>query len=253
MGIVAVLALVIIVRISSGSWPMLATSQALEALHTPVQWWEEVSLWFSERQKLQGDYLSFRKKAEQQASLIQEANALREENRQLRNILDIAGITGYRWHAAKVRGRSPEAMSQRILLQVKGVSKDDVIVSSEGLVGVVDSTTEHHATVRTIFDASLAVPVTISGTPLAALARGEGDNLSISFVPNEFGLQEGQVLYTSGAGGLFPPGIAVARIIKVETVPGELFVKVSAEPVAHWQRDNWLAVASHLHNDNPSP
>ncbi|NWF38861.1 rod shape-determining protein MreC [Mariprofundus sp. NF] len=246
IGIIIVAALFASARLS-GSWPMLATWPVLEALQAPVRWWQEFNLWFSEKQTLQTDYLAFRKKAEQQASLIQEANSLREENRQLRSILDIAGITGYRWHAAKVRGRSPEAMSQRILLQVHGVSKDDVIVSSEGLVGVVDSTAEAHATVRTIFDASLAVPVTIPGSALAALARGQGESLSIDFVPEEFVLTAGQVLYTSGAGGLFPPGIAVARINRVTSVPGELFVKVSAEPVAHWQRDNWLAVASHLH------
>lgn len=243
----------VIARISSGSWPMLATSPALEVLHAPVQWWQEFSLWFSEKEKLQADYLASRKKAQQQASLIQEANALREENRQLRNILDIAGITGYRWHAAKVRGRSPEAMSQRILIQVHGVSKDDVIVSSDGLVGVVDSTSENHATVRTIFDASLAVPVTVPGSSLAALARGQGESLSIDFVPEELTLQPGQILFTSGAGGLFPPGIAVARITSISSVPGELFVKISAKPVAHWQRDNWLAVASHLHQSSNAP
>ena len=103
--------LLIIARTSAGSWPMLASWPALEALHAPVQWWQDSSLWFSERQKLQADYQAFRKKAQQQASLIQEANSLREENRQLRKILDISGITGYRWHAAKVRGRSPEAMT----------------------------------------------------------------------------------------------------------------------------------------------
>ena len=248
VSVMVIAGILMIARVSSGSWPMLATWPALEALQAPVHWWEETSLWFSERQQLQADYLAFRKKAEQQASLIQEANSLREENRQLRNILDIAGITGYRWHAAKVRGRSPEAMSQRILLQVHGVSKDDVIVSSEGLVGVVDSTGDNHATVRTIFDASLAVPVTIPGTSLAALARGQGESLSIDFVPEEFNLNPGQILYTSGAGGLFPPGIAVARIKEIQNAPGELFVKVSAIPVAHWQRDNWLAVASHLHD-----
>lgn len=249
ISVMVIAGLLIIARASAGSWPMLASWPALEALHAPVQWWQDSSLWFSERQKLQADYQAFRKKAQQQASLIQEANSLREENRQLRKILDISGITGYRWHAAKVRGRSPEAMSQRILLQVHGVSKDDVIVSSEGLVGVVESTAENHATVRTIFDASLAVPVTIPGTSLAALARGQGESLSIDFVPEDFALKSGQVLYTSGAGGLFPPGISVARINEVKAVPGELFVKVSADPTAHWQRDNWLAVASHLHTD----
>lgn len=251
ISVMVILALVLISRFSVGSWTMLATWPALEILHTPSQWWQESSLWFSERQKLQAQYLDYHKKAQQQAALIQEANSLREENRQLRQVLDISGITGYRWHAAKVRGRSPEVMSQRILLQVHGVLRDDVIVSSEGLVGLVDSATDNHATVRTIFDASIAVPVTIPGTTLAALSRGLGESLLIDFVSEEIGLEPGQLLYTSGAGGLFPPGIAVARITDVQTISGELFLKVSAEPVAHWQRDNWLAVASHLKEEKP--
>ncbi len=238
--------LVSVPRISVGSWSMLAMWPALEVLHAPAQWWESSSQWFKDRQVLQAERLNFQKKAQQQAALVQEANSLREENRQLRKILDIVGIRGYHWHAAKVRGRSPETMSQRILIHVYGASVDDVIVSSEGLVGVVDSTSEHHATVRTIFDASLAVPVTIPGTTLAALSRGEGDRLTINFVPKQANLMAGEVLYTSGAGGMFPPGIAVARITDVQPVPGQLFVSVVAEPVAHWQRDNWLAVASQL-------
>ncbi len=234
-------------RFASGSSAMLAMWPALEALHAPVQWWQSAELWFTEQDALHRKYLVFEKKSQQQAALIQEANSLREENRQLRRILEISGITGYRWHAAKVRGRSPDLMSQRLVLQVDDVSRDDVIVSSEGLVGVVDSTSENHATVRTIFDASLAVPVTIPGTALAAIARGQGDSLSIEFVPLKQAPRAGEILYTSGAGGLFPPGIAVARIVDIKPIPGQLFVRIIAEPVAHWQRDNWMAVASQLH------
>jgi len=247
IALLIVASLITVARLSAGSWLMLSSWPALEALHAPVTWWQETALWFSDRKQLQSDYLAYQKKAQQQAALIQEANSLREENRQLRRLLDISGIIGYHWHAAKVRGRSPEIMSPKLLLQVDDVSRDDVIVSSEGLVGVVDSTTTEHASVRTIFDASLAVPVTIPGTQLAALSRGLGDSLSIEFVPADFPLKIGQVIYTSGAGGLFPPGIAVARILDVKNLPGELFVKVTAAPVAQWQRDNWLAVASHLH------
>ena len=242
-----ILSLYGVFRLVAGSTAMLAMWPALEVLHAPVQWWQSAELWFTEQDLLHKKYLMFEKKSQQQAALIQEANSLREENRQLRKILEISGITGYRWHAAKVRGRSPEAMSQRLVLQVDDVSGDDVIVSSEGLVGVVDSTSEHHATVRTIFDASLVVPVTIPGTALAAIARGQGKSLSIEFVPLGQNLQPGEILYTSGAGGLFPPGIAVARITKVHPIPGQLFIRVEAAPVAHWQRDTWLAVASQLH------
>ena len=234
-------------QLASGSTPMLLMSPVLEALHVPVRWWQSASLWFSDRQQLQSGYAQFRNKAAQQAALIQEVNSLREENRQLRRILDIADIPGYRWHAAKVRGRSPESMSRRLVLQVNGVSRDDIIVSSEGLVGVVDSTMHGYATVRTIFDASLAVPVTIPGTAIAALARGQGNSIAIDFIPAHLAPKPGQMLFTSGAGGLFPPGIAVARITAVKPIVGRLFVEVTAEPAAHWQRDNWFAVASQLH------
>ncbi|MFQ5519159.1 MAG: rod shape-determining protein MreC [Mariprofundus sp.] len=237
-----------VTRMAAGSSAMLAMWPALEALNAPVQWWQSAELWFSERQTLQRKYLACEKKSQQQAALIQEARSLREENRQLRKILEISDITGYRWHAAKVRGRSPESMSRRLVLQVYGVSKDDVIVSSEGLVGLIDSTSDNHAAVRTIFDASLAVPVTIPGSKLAALCRGQGESLSIDFVPQEMAPNTGDVLYTSGAGGLFPAGIAVARITEIHPIPGQLFARVSAEPIAHWQRDSWLAVASQLHS-----
>ncbi len=245
------IALLLVLRMFSGSAAMLSMWPALEALHAPVQWWQSLDLWFVERQQLQKMYLTAEKKAQDQAMVVQEVNSLREENRQLRRILEISNIIGYRWHAAKVRGRSPDPMSQRLLLQVADVSNDDVIVSSEGLVGVVDSTSGNHATIRTIFDASLAVPVTIPGTALAALSRGQGGSLSIDFIPLDVAPQQGEILYTSGAGGLFPAGIAVALITHVQPIPGQLFAKVSASPVAHWQRDSWLAVASQLHSSMP--
>jgi len=234
-------------RLFGGSTAMLSTWPVLDALHAPAQWWQSFDLWFVERQKLQQQYLNSEQKAQNQAAVIQEVNSLREENRQLRNILEITNILGYRWHAAKVRGRSPEPMSQRLILQVADVSKDDVIVSSEGLVGVIDDVSHEHATVRTIFDASLAVPVTIPGTALAALSRGQGDSLLIDFIPLDIAPHQGQILYTSGAGGLFPAGIAVALVTAVQPIAGQEFAKVSATPVAHWQRDSWLAVASQLH------
>lgn len=227
-----------------GSWLGLKTGPILQTLHAPVSWWQEISLWFEDRAALQDAYTLARHQAEQQAALIQEARSLREENRQLRRILGITSIPGYYWHAAKVRGRSPDTMSQRLIVQASGVAEDDVIVSSEGLVGVVDKADGQFATVRTILDASLAVPVTLAASPLAALLRGQGDSLEVDFVPYDQAPAVGSILQTSGAGGVFPPGIPVARIIQVEPREGKIFALVRAEPVAHWQRDNWLAVAS---------
>lgn len=228
----------------------LGMAPLLDALHAPARWWSELLLWTHERQSLQQNYLKAEEKLEKQAALIQEVNSLRQENRQLRGLLGIREISGYHWHAAKVRGRSPDAMNQRLILEVSGVQRDDVIVSSEGLVGLVDTASGSHAVIRTILDASVAVPVTIEGEGIAALVRGQNSRLQVEFIPWAKVPTIGTILRTSGAGGIFPPGIPVARITELHKQPGEVFAAITAEPVAHWQRDNWLAVAG---NAPPKP
>ena len=221
----------------------LGLSPLVDAMHAPADWWQQTSLWLQDRKALQQRLAQAEALDQQQASLIEEVRILREENRQLRHLLALGTMSSDAWHGAKVIGRSPDAQSSRIMLRITGASADDIVASGAGLVGLVDSATGKHAVVRTILDASIAVPVTLAGSTLAALARGEGDHLIIDFIPEKRAPAIGAVMQTSGAGGLFPAGIPVARVLAVEHLQGQMFVRVTAEPVAHWQRDSWLAVA----------
>ena len=218
----------------------------VSALQAPANWWDQTRLWFENSRHLQQENLRLHRLVQQQASLRLERDALRAENVRLRGLLDLGGLPGFDWHAARVLGRSPDKKSQRLILQTRSkVSRDDVVASSEGLVGLVDSVNGHHVVVRTILDASLAVPVSMPGTDIAALARGQGDRLMVEFIVHEKAPPSGSILYTSGAGGLFPPGIPVARIRSIHEVPGSVFAEVEAEPAAHWRRDAWLSIATH--------
>jgi rod shape-determining protein MreC len=217
----------------------------VSALQAPAVWWQEIDQWFVERRQLQHEVLDLRQRVQLQSHIEQERDALRAENIQLRSLLSLPGIPGYAWHAAKVFGRSPDKMSQRLMLRAETqLHADDTVASSEGLVGLVDSVSGHMAVVRTILDASLAVPVTLPGTGLAALVRGQGEQLLVDFVPFIHAPEPGSVLVTSGAGGLFPAGIPVARILRIHPVSGSVFAEVEAEPTAHWRRDAWLSIAS---------
>ncbi len=227
-------------RLNLGMAPLLSVFQ------TPGRWWQDVSLWFDERSQLQNNYQQASLQLEKQTAQVQEVKSLREENQQLRALLNIRQLKGYFWYAAKVQGRSPDKMSQRLILLVDQARPDDVIVSSTGLVGLVDQAKSGSAVVRTILDASLAVPVTMPNSSLAALVRGEGERLIIDFVPTEQAPAVGSVFQTSGAGGMFPPGIPVARITKVTPIPGQVFAHINAVPTAHWQRESWLALASSI-------
>ncbi len=217
----------------------------VDALQAPARWWRATRLWFTNQSRLTEENRRLRAALERQAGARQELNALRAENRQLRALLKLKDIPGFRWRAAKVLGRSPDQMSQRLLLFTQAdASAGDVVVSRNGLVGLVSETRGRRAAVRTILDASLSAPVTLPGRRLAALVRGQGERLRVDFVPLADAPPPGSVLVTSGAGGVFPPGIPVARVTRVRPVAGSLFAEVEAEPVATWRRDAWLSIAS---------
>jgi len=217
----------------------------VNALQAPGIWWQDLSQWFISRTHLQHEVLDLRQRIQRQSYIQQERDALRAENAQLRSLLSLKALPGYNWHAAQVLGRSPDKMSQRLMLKAQvNIAPDNAVASSEGLVGLIDSVSGHLAVVRTILDASLAVPVTEAGSGLAALVRGQGGGLQVEFVPLDNAPAEGSVLLTSGAGGMFPPGIPVARILSIRAVAGSVFAEVDAEPTAHWRRDAWLSIAS---------
>lgn len=241
-------------RMPIGQYVTLGLSPLIAILHAPARWWHDSELWLHDRTQLQSELIKTRYTLAQQTALIQQGKSLAEENTQLRKLLKITNIHGYTWRAAQVLGRSPDKKSQRLILQVQS-KPDDVIVSSSGLVGLVDKSLAESAVVRTILDASLAVPVTVPGSPLAALIRGQGDHLLVDFIPLDEAPAVGAILETSGAGGIFPPGISVARITHIEPLQGRVFARVEAKPTAHWQRDNWLAIASRIPSniDAPAP
>lgn len=239
-----VVVIILVSQLPVGQQLNLGMSPVLSALQAPARWWQDLTLWFEQNRVLRQRLEQTETELARIAALQQELSTLRDENLKLRQLLDIKQIKGYDWHAVRVQGRSPDKMSQHLILLADHARQDDVIVSREGLVGLVDQAQKGSAVVRTILDASLAVPVTMKTVPIAALARGQGDRLLIDFVPIHQAPPVGATLYTSGAGGLFPAGIPVARITQVDPVPGEVFAQIQAVPVAHWQRENWLALAS---------
>jgi len=222
----------------------LGLAHALYMVQAPVRWVDDASLWLKQRQSLQRELLAARENIAQYSTFLQQNQSLKEENKQLRSLLNMTHIEGYQWQAARVLGRTPEQKSQHLILDTRSSKIDDVVIASQGLVGLVDQSQGQVAVVRTILDGSISVPVTLPNTSLAALVRGQGEHLSVDFIPLAQAPKVGDVLQTSGAGGLFPPGISVAYVTHIEPVRGRIFAKVQAVPTAHWQREAWLAIAT---------
>jgi rod shape-determining protein MreC len=89
-------------------------------------------------------------------------------------------------------------------------------------------------------DAAHAIPVQISRNGLRTIATGTGDTrrLQLPYLPRNADVKAGDVLLTSGLGGVFPGGYPVGQVTEVKRDPSSPLAVVSAEPAAALDRNN---------------
>lgn len=116
-----------------------------------------------------------------------------------------------------------------------GVLAGMPVVANGGLVGMVVATTPHGATVRLISDVRSLVGVTFGNgrSSLVVAGRGVNNGLGATSVPLTTALRQGTVLTTDGlSGGLYPPGLPVAKVAAVTLTPGAATYDVTLRPTA---------------------
>jgi rod shape-determining protein MreC len=116
----------------------------------------------------------------------------------------------------------------------QGVELGDPVVGPGGLVGEVVTVHHDNATVRLLTDGKSEIGVSVGHEQQATL-EGVGANrsLQIQYVPSTASVSRGELIETSGLeGGVFPPGIPVAKVTSVHSVVGAADKQVWAKPLA---------------------
>lgn len=173
--------------------------------------------------------------------------SLAAENSRLRELLNASAAVDDAVIVADVIGVTPDPFSHEIIID-KG-SRDDItvgqaVLDAQGLMGQVVQTNEFTSRVLLISDSSHAVPVQVNRNGVRAnlLGTGESDRLELVHVPETSDIRVGDLLVSSGLGGVFPKGYPVARVTQVSHEPGEPFSRVQAEPLALLNRSQMVLV-----------
>ncbi|MEM8695870.1 MAG: rod shape-determining protein MreC [Pseudomonadota bacterium] len=148
-----------------------------------------------------------------------EARATELENRRLRELVNlIEGETETLATARLVNSSLTSARRTATLFagRNQGVMSGQPVRSADGLVGRVLDSGRHAARVLLLTDRSNIVPVRLTrdGTPAFTTGRGDGQVEVRSLEAGRSPFEEGDVLITSGTGGIYPPNIPVAVIIE---------------------------------------
>lgn len=111
-----------------------------------------------------------------------------------------------------------------------GIQVNDAVVSPSGLVGRVVLTTRDLSKIQLIIDANASVGSIIERTRRQGVVRGDGrGNLQLQFIPSLSDVVTGDVVITGGIDGIFPKGVPVGRVARVEEGK-DLFKTVSLRP-----------------------
>ncbi len=201
----------------------------------------------NKNQQLQTENLLLKSKQQQMTKLqleVKRLNQLLGTASQLpSNESQIANINFY--------SRSPFA---QFLTLDKGrldeVKIQQSVIDSKGLVGLITQVTPTSARAQLITDLDSQIPVRIQRTGQRGILTGLGHNqLSLQFIPNTSSIIVGDLIETSGLGGVYPKGYPVAIVASLKNLKDEPYYEIMADPIAEINQVEKVLILSQPDSD----
>lgn len=162
---------------------------------------------------------------------------LTQENQRLRALLALRPAITVKTQAAEVLYEAPDPFSHKIFLDrgsQQGIAAGSPVINEAGVLGQVTRVYPYSAEVTLLVDKDAAIPVVNGRTQhrSAAFGTGDGANMELRFVASNDDVQAGDVLTTSGSDGVYPAGLAVAKVAAVDRHADSAFARITLSPMA---------------------
>lgn len=181
-------------------------------------------------------------KALKQEQLIHNAKllkfaALEKENIRLRSLLDSSFKLGEQVLVAELLSVNLDPYAHVVVVNKGsrfGVYKGQPVLDANGIVGQVAKALPLNSEIILITDPNHAIPVQVNrnGLHTIAIGSGQSNKLILPFLPNNADIVTGDLLITSGLGGVFPQGYPVAVVESFVEQPDKPFAVIEAKPTA---------------------
>ena len=204
--------------------------------NTPSEWVRDIKKYFSAHNLLVQENYALKQQAFEHQISLQRLSTIQAENEHLRHLLNgnipiqPKAVLGEILHM----GRDPFT---HVVVVNRGsqhnIIAGQAVVDSKGVIGQVTRVYPFTSEVTLITDKELSIPIQIERNQLRAIAFGEGNGtLDIPYLPTNVDIKVGDKLVTSGIDGVYPTGLAVATVTKIQQNPESPFAKIVSTPIA---------------------
>lgn len=170
------------------------------------------------------------------------------EAQRLQNLLSLKQDNNFSFIMARVIGREQVALSNTILINkgtAHGLQNGMPVMVSTGLVGRLTGVSWHSAKVLLLSDESSNIDAIVQRNRTQGIIHGAGSRgYLLKYIAKIQDVKEGDVIISSGIGGVFPKGLLIGQVSYINRVDGGLFLKIYVTPSVDFSKLEEVAVLS---------
>jgi rod shape-determining protein MreC len=186
---------------------------------------------------------------------LQRFSLLEKENKELRSLLDAPVAADYKKIIAELMSVDRNPFAHQIVINkgtLDGIYRSQSLVDDSGIVGQVMEVGTTNSRVLLITDVTHSIPVRSLRNNVRFIASGSGgiNELFLEHVTHNADVKVGDVLISSGLGGVFPTGYPVAVVTTIVRDERQEFAEVLARPTAELDRIKYVLLLEPLQSES---
>jgi rod shape-determining protein MreC len=215
------------------------------AITSPFEAWDWLHESLRGRDALRADKARLEQELRMARFRLQRYEAMETEVRQLQGLRENTTGVAHKFIVGDVMNVDVDAFRARVMVDKgarDGVFVGQAVLDEGGVFGQVARVSELTCEVILISDATHAIPAQVNRNGLRTVVLGSGDpnHLKLPYVSTAADIVKGDLLVTSGLGGVFPAGYPVGTVIEVRRDPAASLAEVDVQPTAALDRSRLL-------------
>src|ERR1700761_4510825 len=205
-------------------------------LEVPVQLTHNGGEYMDGLHQAQADLAKAQATLTAQSAKAARVDTLLAENTRLRALVDLKPALAVKSQAAEVLYEASDPFSRKIFIDrgaTQGVVPGAPVIDEAGVLGQVTRVYPLSSEVTLLIDKEAAIPVLNTRSHQRSAAFGaDGATMELRFMAGNADVKAGDVLQTSGVDGIYPPGLDVAKVVKVDPRADSSFARIALVPTA---------------------
>lgn len=240
------------------SWLALAAYPIQRAATWPIDLAASLGSYFATQASLLEENQRLRAQLLASVQDAQRYQELQSEATEMRRMIGATEKMPVLAQPAEVLYLSRDPYAHRLFIDrgsVQGVKPGSPVADDTGVVGQVTRVHPLLSEVTLLTNPDQAIPVQVVRNGLRAVAFGGGASglIELRYMPANAEVQDGDRLVTSGIDGTYPPGLAVATVVRIERDQERSFARVYCKPSAGIERGRYVLVLTNETARPPRP